>query len=974
MLRCKKSRAKRFKIGWRSSKMLLMTLKTYWRTGPPTNLISFITVQIGLLKEIVEVVTKSRFDHDNLDVIQDGVLEKVRGKKFLLVLDDVWSDKQDEWNMLKSCLTSAAKGSSIVVTTRLETVASITGTISIPYRLGGLSKDDCWLLFRYYAFGMRNELEKPNLVSIGREIVKKCGGLPLAAKALGSLLRFKANERQWELIRDSEIWDVEEEANKENTHILPALRLSYNNLSPRARQCFAYCSLFPKDYNMSKEDLVYLWLSNGLLDVRKMEPEDVGEDVFSELLLHSFFQDIKENEEDDTMTFKIHDLMHDLASSVMKREHSHIVVDVDMRRNLINNNIQDDEIRPRHLSITLSSSNTLSSVVSEIHLLLFQRHHLRTLFLFSQSYGELKMSSHDISTISDLKFLRALRFDLWRCKMELLPVSFGNKLKHLRYLSLSRCNIESLQAELFCGMKSLRILDLSHNRNIKTLPHSMGMYLEHLRWLNLGWCDLSSLQVEAFRGMKNLQILDLSENENMQTLPDSIGRYWEHLRQLKLTKCGLSSLQVEAFRGMKNLQILDLSENVNMQTLPDSIGRYWEHLRQLKLTICGLSSLPAELFCSMKNLQFLDLSKNYRMRMLPDSIGNLEHLRHLNLSSNSRLELLPKSLGNLTELETLKLRECWELNMLPKTTSRLCNLRHLENEYCGNLRGMPSGIGQLTRLEKLSRWRAGRVGSDIQELRGLNLLSGSLQIFIESTRSEETKPCHRHEEELLINKKYLLELHITFCDGCDYDDENGAEHMLRVLKPPANIERLSIDNYGMTRLPDWMQMKDPQSSLSRLTSIKFADMNNIEEWSLNWKEKECLPALQSLSFIGCYQLKALPEELENLTTLKTLVLDGCGAFSVPQGFQKLTSLESLQITCCKRLMSLPQLQLLTNLKELEIRKCPELKFVFYGLHHLTSVEKLNIRLCPGVVIHKVELDSLIALRGAISNIRDVVYQ
>ncbi|KAK9087908.1 hypothetical protein Syun_030302 [Stephania yunnanensis] len=535
------------------------------------------------------------------------------------------------------------------------------------------------------------------------------------------------------------------------------------------------------------------------------------------------------------------------------------------------------------------------------------------------------MSSHDISTISDLKFLRALRFDLWRCKMELLPASFGNKLKHLRYLSLGRCNIESLQAELFCGMKNLQILDLSCNHKLKTLPHSMGMYLEHLRRLNLGWCDLSSLPVEAFRGMKNLQILDLSENENMQTLPDSIGQYWEHLRQLKLTKC-------------------------------------------------GLSSLPAELFSSMKNLQFLDLSKNYGMRMLPDSIGYLEHLRHLNLSDNSLLELLPTSLGNLTELETLKLRKCWELDMLPKTTSRLCNLRHLENEDCRNLRGMPSGIGQLTRLEKLSFWQAGTVGSDIQELRGLNLLNGSLQIIIDSTLSEETKPCHRHEEELLTNKKHLLELHITFCGGCDYGDENGAEHMLRVLKPPANIEHLSIYNYRRTRLPDWMQMKDPQSSLSRLTSIEFTHVDNIEEWSLNWKEKECLPALQSLSIIDCYQLKALPEELENLTTLKILVLDGCGAFSVPQGFQKLTTLESLQITYCKRLMSLPQLQLLTNLKELRILECPELKFVFYGLHHLTSIEKLDIRLCPGVVIHKVELDSLIALRGAISNIRDVVYQ
>ncbi|KAK9086495.1 hypothetical protein Syun_028889 [Stephania yunnanensis] len=61
-----------------------------------------------LLKEIVEIVTKSRFDHDNLDVIRGGVEEQLRGKRFLLVLDDVWSDKQDVWNMLKDPLTTGS--------------------------------------------------------------------------------------------------------------------------------------------------------------------------------------------------------------------------------------------------------------------------------------------------------------------------------------------------------------------------------------------------------------------------------------------------------------------------------------------------------------------------------------------------------------------------------------------------------------------------------------------------------------------------------------------------------------------------------------------------------------------------------------------------------------------------------------------------------------------------------------------------
>ncbi|KAK9102742.1 hypothetical protein Sjap_019996 [Stephania japonica] len=268
-----------------------------------------------LLKEIVEIVTKRRFDHDNLDVIQDGVLEQLRGKRFLLVLDDVWSHRQDDWNMLKNSLICGAKGSSIIVTTRLKQVASIMKTISEPYQLDGLSEDDCWSLFAFYAFEAGKESVNPNLITIGKEIIKKCGRLPLAAKALGSMLRVKVGERQWREVRDCEIWDLEEE-----DEILPALKLSYNDLSSRAKQCFAYCCLFRKDYEMSKEELVFLWLANGLLEFKNKEPEDVGEDVLIELKLRSFFQETEEEEwlGEKTVRFKIHDLVHDLASSVMK--------------------------------------------------------------------------------------------------------------------------------------------------------------------------------------------------------------------------------------------------------------------------------------------------------------------------------------------------------------------------------------------------------------------------------------------------------------------------------------------------------------------------------------------------------------------------------------------------------------------------------------------------------------------------------
>ncbi|KAK9146880.1 hypothetical protein Sjap_006783 [Stephania japonica] len=718
--------------------------------------------------------------------------------------------------MLKNSLIYGAKGSSIIVTTRLQTVASIVKTISEPYRLEGLSEDDCWSLFAFYAFEAGKESVNPNLKTIGKEIVKKCGGLPLAAKALGSLLRFTVEERQWREVRDSEIWDLEEEEGNQSHKILSALRLSYNNLSPLARQCFAYCCFFPKDYKMRKEELVNLWFANGLLDFKNKEPEDVGENVFIELKLHSFFQDIEENV--NWITFKIHDLVHDLASSVMEREHKHIEAKVGEVRNTINSiETQNPEIRLRHMSTTLlpSSQSSLGGV-SDIHPLnLFQQHPLRTLILFSNG-GDMEIYSHDMLTISGLKRLKALKIGEWGCgfRIESLPLAFGDKLKHLRYLNLC--------------------------------------------------C------------------------------------------------CGLSSLQAVSFDGMKNLQVLDLSWN--------------------------------------------------RIDVIPDSIGNLECLRHLNISNNNndRLELLPESLGNLTKLETLKLNGCKALKMLPQNTSKLCSLKRLENEDCLSLRGMPSGLGQgLSRLEKLSWWPwvCGRGESEsMEELRGLSLLGGSLEIrmlglSIENNVAHNNSLHDVEEEEVLTNKTNLSQLRIYFDIGAGYIDEGGSEQLLQVLKPPSNIESFVLKRYGGRRFPAWMQMRDPGSSFPRLRRIELDGIINVEEWWLNWRENECLPALQDLNISYCRILKALPEELGNLTTLKSLLISSCGALlSVPPCLLKLTSLETLSIICCPRVRSMPKLHLMTSLKRLNILDCPQLEFVFHGLRHLTSLQDLWIDGCPGVVL------------------------
>ncbi|KAB5515715.1 hypothetical protein DKX38_026363 [Salix brachista] len=74
------------------------------------------------------------------------------------------------------------------------------------HHMGRLSKEDSRHLFQQLAFGMRRKEEWAHLEEIGVSIVKKCGGVPLAIKALGNLMRLKDTEDQWMDVKETLIF------------------------------------------------------------------------------------------------------------------------------------------------------------------------------------------------------------------------------------------------------------------------------------------------------------------------------------------------------------------------------------------------------------------------------------------------------------------------------------------------------------------------------------------------------------------------------------------------------------------------------------------------------------------------------------------------------------------------------------------------------------------------------------------------
>ncbi|GLT60208.1 hypothetical protein SLA2020_329860 [Shorea laevis] len=257
----------------------------------------------------------------NVDTIIKIIRNKLAAKNYLLILDDVWNLERQKWEELRRSMLGIGNNSKsrIVVTTRDERVASTIGTLpEHKYHLKELKDDECLFIIKQRAFG-----DSPiplDLEVIGREIAKKCRGVPLVANVVGGTLCNSRNKSDWLSIKNNmKAWELQ----ADDGGILPILQLSFERLpEPALKQGFAFCSIFPKDYVMKKEILIEIWMAEGFLqspEGSSKPMEDIGNKYLNDLLSYSLFQDVRKIY-GDVITCKMHDLIHDLAQSVSKHE------------------------------------------------------------------------------------------------------------------------------------------------------------------------------------------------------------------------------------------------------------------------------------------------------------------------------------------------------------------------------------------------------------------------------------------------------------------------------------------------------------------------------------------------------------------------------------------------------------------------------------------------------------------------------
>ncbi|URD81521.1 resistance protein [Musa troglodytarum] len=761
----------------------------------------------SLMRSIIESLSAKEFTLRDMDPTQRELVEQIRGRRFLLVLDDVWNEDYELWDRLRILLSNGAEGSKVVVTTRSRRVASVMNADDV-HCLAGLSDDDCWLLFERRAFESGGSARNPSLVAIGKEIVRRCGGMPLAAKALGSSMRFKREVSQWVAVRDNEIWRPSS-ADVDDDQILPALMLSYSHLPPRLKQCFAYCAMIPKGKTMRIETLAQLWVAEGLAEL-----EDVGSQYVDQLLSRSLLEIGKEEAHGAVSLVKMHDVIHDLARFVAGDECS--IMDV--------------------------CGSTATSPGSRYASLLFDGR--------TPSVAE---------TLSHLRKLRALYVIVTEGIFEKYGVRVLDRKNFYQRSAEEQDEDERVLLAMFSTMKPLRALHLD-GFPMKALPAAV-QNLDHLRYLDLSGTDLRTLP-PAIGRLHNLQILKLPRCTGLEALPESIGEL-VNLVTLDLCLCRRLSSLPDSIGRMGNLRNLDVS-GACITTLPESLSSL-SNLQLLKLRYCyWLRELPKNAQ-SMRSLTHLDIHGCYgltrmpaafgqlrQLRMLPryvlgegDGDGGLEELGTLNLEGELYIGNL-QNLRSAAEAGEANLREKRGLRSLTLNWDPVSSLRQEDPNDVAAMGGdhtelVEDALGSLRPQPDLEELRiegyAGKVLPGwMMDCSIPNLVELSLDSFI---RCEKLPALER------LSCLKVLNLSRFPCVECL--PRLGQLPCLRVLRLetlPA-VKRLRSESYG------------GGCAFPALEELRLVFMSDLEEWS-GTEGEDFLPRLSELQLTDCPKLGALP--------------------------------------------------------------------------------------------------------------------
>ncbi|XP_040368977.1 putative disease resistance RPP13-like protein 1 [Rosa chinensis] len=952
------------------------------------------TVTRAIFKE----VTSRPCDMDEFSRLQDNLSKAIDGKRFLIVLDDVWRTcDYDSWTKLQAPFRGGAKGSKIMVTTRDEKVAILMGApAGDVYHLKTLSDESCLQVFEQHVSNDR----PPNFELLKEKIVTNCNGLPLAAKTLGGVLRCEETGK-WEEILNDKLWSM-----SDRSKILPVLRLSYHYLPTPLKRCFAYCSILPNDYEFGKTQLILLWMAEGFLEQPEgtKAMEDTGDEYFGELLSRSLFQKAGKN----SSCYVMHDLVADLARWAAGDTFCRLEDKLHGRCST----------NTRHLTYVSGKFDGVKRFET-----LSGAKRLRTFLplLVSGGYENYLTRYATFDLLPQLKYLRVLSFNGY--KLTEVPNSVG-KLRHLRYLDLSHTLITSLP-ESTCMLYNLQTLILENCSKLKTLPSNMSNLsnLRHLNNSNMPSFEEMPPQVSRLTRLRTLRnfvvgkrsasrigeigslhlrgtlsvgrlenVIDVGDAKTAQIMNkeglNTLQLEWSgtsekesevlcslepHKKLLHLTIKGYNGFEFSKWIGypsFSDMTFVKLENCKNCQFLPPlgqlpSLKNLWieglASVESVGVEFYGECSLPfpvleALIFKDMQNWkEWLPCKRDEEIQVLPC-------MEKLLVLSCPKLEgWLPKIMDSLSDL---RIRECEELVVsianykhlrklfidgCKRVVHRsgvkfesledmgLYNISEFRLEMDGFIRGLPKLQNLwITGCEELTcLWE----NEDRWLQRGIsNIIGGNMS----DSPSHFIQELRALKQLVLTGCSNLISLPEASWPPClEYvkmESCNSLTYFVR-YQVPSSIRRIEIAKCPNLKL----LVKLLEGCLEHLKITECASLI-----SLSGKGGRLPRTLKYLYLRDCQQLESISKTFHDDTCLGDIRIKRCANLkSLPEGLCHLSALRILHIDECGSLVSFPRGGLPSNLIDFRIDNCDQLEALPRGMDNLSSLQTLLLEYCGG---------------------------
>ena len=634
----------------------------------------------SILKRFYEVKNRS-FPDRIVTMEEEELIKEIREylgqERYLVVFDDVW--EIGFWGNMEHALLDHDNGSRILVTTRNEDVANFSRGSSLVhvYHIEPLPQKEAWELFCNKAFRFEFKGQCPkDLEGLSQDIVRRCGGLPLAIVAVSGLLATKEKSiLEWKKVL-SGLGGSAMVSDPYIDSVTNILSLSYGDLPYHLKSCFLYFGMFPEDFSIVHGRIIRLWVAEGFVEEKPgMTLEDVGEEYFIELVRRSLVQ-VDEVFHGVPLTCHVHDMVRDVILSKSEElSFCHVSSSCSTFQGIA-----------RHLSISNRGSNTPKSSTKS---------QTRSMMVFD----EVKLQKATISVIlAKFKLLTTLDFE--NCPIDHLPKELGNLL-HLRYLNLRNTKVAKLPKSIR-KLHNLESLDLRYSfveelpvkiSNFPKLRHLLAEdkktralkikgSIKHLEFLQ----TLSKINVDDNVSLINdgLQVSTELKTLGIRNLKREHGRYLctalEKMTRLRLLLvCSINPTnEVLELQSMSSppLELRSIWLEGQLERLPNWISKI-HNLAELRLSFTNLKDDSFEVLQALPNLNRLGLVCAYNGEKMHFEGGGFQKLKSLYLVGLSNLKEMLIDEGALPLLEKLQMGPCPKLKEVPSGFKYLRYLKDL---------------------------------------------------------------------------------------------------------------------------------------------------------------------------------------------------------------------------------------------------------------------------------------------------------